>query len=229
MRSLGVDVGVRKGLDLLLLGGDRRVLATERRHPVERLASTVRELEPDVVAIDAPPAWGASGHSRRTERELHRLGIRCFDTPSDPARAEHPFYTWMAVGFRAFESISSPFPRYAGGGSVSGRAIEVFPHASAVVLAGHLPPRGTSLHAWRRGVLGEQGVDGSVLRSADLVDAALAALTGAFALEGRFTATGDPVEGQIVLPIFALPDRPYARPQDGRPARVPPRVEVPVG
>jgi hypothetical protein len=94
---------------------------------------------------------------------------------------------------------------------VRGTAIEVFPHATAVVLAGCLPPRGVRTHAWRREVLAARGVDARGLRSADQVDAALAALTGRFALERRFSAPGDPREGQIVLPVVALPARPYRR------------------
>ena len=43
------------------------------------------------------------------------------------------------------------------------------------------------------------------------LEAALAALTGLFALEGRFCAPGDPAEGVIVLPIPSLPNRPYAK------------------
>jgi hypothetical protein len=104
------------------------------------------------------------------------------------------------------------FPRYRGG-SVRGTAIEVFPHASAVVLAGHLPPRGVPPHAWRREVLRAHGVDASALRSADQVDAALAALTGLYALERRFSAPGDPREGQIVVPAVTLPAHPYRRPR----------------
>jgi hypothetical protein len=60
-------------------------------------------------------------------------------------------------------------------------------------------------------VLHAQSVDGAALRSADQVDAALAALTGLFALERRFSAPGDPKEGKIVLPAATLPARPYRR------------------
>lgn len=217
MRSLGIDVGVRKGLDLVLLDTDRRILDSERRVAVEDIAGVVTGFGPDVVAIDAPPAWASSGRSRRTERELRWFGIQCFNTPSDARMAEHPFYAWMTVGFRVFEALAGPFPRFRGTGSVSGHAIEVFPHASAVVLAGALPPRGTPLHAWRRDVLRAQQVDGGSLRSPDLVDAALAALTGLLALERRFSAPGDPREGQIVIPVAALPAHPYRRARaDGR-------------
>lgn len=221
MRALGIDVGVRKGLDLVLLE-DRHVLDTARRVRVEELARVVGDLGPDVVAIDGPPGWATTGRSRLTERELRWFGIQCFNTPADERMADHPFYEWMTVGFAAFRAIAESFPRYRGG-SVKGTAIEVFPHASAVVLAGCLPPKGVPPHAWRRDVLRAQGVDAGGLRSADQVDAALAALTGAFALERRFSAPGDPREGQIVVPAVSLPAHPYRRGlaaarADGQPA-----------
>ena len=210
MRALGIDVGVRKGLDLVLLDGDRTVVDSARRVLVEDLAKLVPDFGPDVVAIDAPPAWASDGRSRLTERELRWFGIQCFNTPSDARMAEHPFYEWMTIGFSAFAAIDESFPRYHGG-SVKGTAIEVFPHASAVVLAGFLPPKGPSPHAWRRSILRDRGVEISALRSADQVDAALAALTGLYALERRFSAPGDPKEGQIVVPFATLPPRPYRR------------------
>jgi predicted nuclease with RNAse H fold len=221
VRALGIDVGVRKGLDLVLLE-DRSVLDTARRVTVDDLALVVGDLGPDVVAIDAPPSWAATGRSRLTERELRWFGIQCFNTPSDARMAEHPFYEWMTIGFAAFRAIEASFPRYRGG-SAKGTAIEVFPHATAVVLAGCLPPKGVSPHAWRRQVLRAQGLDAGVLRSADQVDAALAALTGSYALERRFSAPGDPREGQIVVPAAALPAHPYRRgapppASDGQPA-----------
>jgi predicted nuclease with RNAse H fold len=209
VRSLGIDVGVRKGLDLVLLdGGD--VVDTARRVAVDRLAELVEELAPDVVAIDAPPGWASSGRSRRTERELRWFGIQCFNTPSDSRMSDHPFYEWMTVGFAAFRAIEASFPRYRAG-SVRGTSIEVFPHASAVVLAGCLAPKGFRPHVWRRQVLSSHGIDPGPLRSADQVDAALAALTGRYALDRRFTAPGDPREGQIVLPTATLPAHPYRR------------------
>ena len=67
-----------------------------------------------------------------------------------------------------------------------------------------------SPHAWRRTVLRAVGRRGGA-RSTDQVDAALAALTGLFALERRFSAPGDPREGKIVLPSATLPARPYRR------------------
>jgi predicted RNase H-like nuclease len=218
VRALGIDVGVRKGLDLVLLDDDRTIVEVARRISVGDVAVTVAELGADVVAIDAPPAWALTGRSRLTERELRWFGIQCFNTPSDHAMAEHPFYEWMTVGFRVYQAIADSFPRYHGGSHVKGTALEVFPHASAVVLAGALPPTGMPPHAWRREVLATHRVDARVLRSGDQVDAALAALTGLFALERRFSAPGDPREGVIVVPVVTLPAHPYRRATRATPA-----------
>ncbi|MEW6059158.1 MAG: DUF429 domain-containing protein [Actinomycetota bacterium] len=208
VRSLGIDIGVSKGLDLVLLDDTRAIRDVRRRVATAELRALVDALAPDVVAIDAPPTWANSGKSRITERELRWFGIQCFNTPSDARMAEHPFYRWMTVGFEAFARLTDLFPRYRGG-SVRGTAIEVFPHASAVILARHLPPRSVPKHRWRRSVLRACGVDDSRLRSADQIDAALAALTGLYALERRFSAPGDPQEGQIVVPAATLPPHPY--------------------
>jgi predicted nuclease with RNAse H fold len=211
LRALGIDVGVRRGLDLVVLGDARQVLETHRRVGLDEVCAFAAASGADVVAIDAPPAWALSGRSRTTERELRWFGLHSFNTPSDRRMADHPFYEWMTVGFRVYEAVADRFPRYRGAGSVRGTAIEVFPHATAVVLAGCLPAEGVGKREWRRAILRGEGVDVGGLRSLDEVDAALAALTGLLALGRRFSAPGDPREGQIVLPTPALPARPYRR------------------
>ena len=188
MRALGIDVGVRKGLDLVLLAdGAGEPAATYRSVPVDSLGPLMEEARPDVVAIDSPPGWASTGRSRGTEREIRVFGIQSYGTPNADRGDHHPFYEWMQVGF------------------------EVFPHASAVVLAGCLPPRGSRKAAWRASVLRAAGVPVDGLRSPDLIDAALAALTGLRALAGRSCALGDPREGVIVLPARTMPARPYRR------------------
>jgi predicted nuclease with RNAse H fold len=209
MRSLGVDVSIRRGLDVTLLDASRNLVAVRSRLRVDDLPALLRELEPDVVAIDSPPAWGLAGQSRRAERELRRLGLSSYATPSDPVWRERPFYAWMKAGFSVFQrSAECGFALFRRG-DVHRTAIEVFPYATAVALTGTLRPVSQSKGPWRRDVLRREGVAVHGLSTIDAIDAVLAALTGLLALQGRFTAVGDPRQGVIVLPVDALPGRPY--------------------
>jgi predicted nuclease with RNAse H fold len=212
MRALGIDVSVRRGLDLVLLDESADPIAVRSNVTPEALAAVVGELRPEVITIDAPPSWGSSGRSRRAEQELRRLGIHSYGTPSDGRKAEeNTFYDWMRYGFRAFAAAEAAgFSRYRSG-DVQGTALEVFPHATAVVLGGCLPPAAVPKHTWRASVLRSQGVVVTQLATADLIDAALAALTGVFALAGEYVGVGDPEEGVIVLPTRALPAQRYRR------------------
>jgi predicted nuclease with RNAse H fold len=207
VRSLGIDIGVGKGLDLVLMDERRVPLRVVSRVGIGRLAAVIDELTPDVVAIDAPPSWATGGRSRRTERDLAQFNIHAFNTPADGRG--NAFYDWMQVGFRAFRIASKAgFPRYAAG-NPRGTAMEVFPHATATTLAGCLPPKGARKKAWREKVMRAQGVRTDDLSTADQIDSALAALTGVIALTGKHFAPGDPREGVIVLPVTTLPARPF--------------------
>lgn len=205
MLSLGIDVGVAKGLDLVLLDGSRRLVESHRGMGPSRLGRTIAELAPDVVAIDSPPAWARRGRSRVAERELSRLGLRSYAVPTALAASGNGFYDWMRVGIRCFAAAArAGYPRYRRG-PAAGTALEVFPHASGAALAGRLPAPGDRKTTWRRGVLRSRGVDVDALSSPDQIDAALAALTGVFALRGAFSTAGDPDEGVIVVPAARLP------------------------
>lgn len=222
MRSLGIDVGVGKGLDVVLL--DERLVPMHvwSRVHVADIVRVISDLRPDVVAIDSPPRWAASGRSRMTERDLAALNISSFNTPSEEHGAGNRFFAWMETGFEVFaQAAAAGFPSYAAG-SPRGKALEVFPHATAVVLAGCLAPKGARKHTWRTAVLRSQGVRTDELGSPDRIDAALAALTGLYALDGRRFAPGDPREGVIVVPTITLPAVPY------RPGAAPPLAAQPL-
>jgi predicted nuclease with RNAse H fold len=209
MRALGIDVSVQRGLDVAVLDADRTLAAVRRRLGVDDLPALLKRFEPEIVAIDSPPAWGRAGRSRQAERELRRLGLSSYATPSDPVRGQRPFYAWMRVGFGVFQKVAARGFRLFRQGAVYRTAIEVFPYATAAALTGALRPASMSKQRWRRAVLLREGLDVDALRSLDAIDAALAALTGLLALQGRFTGVGDPREGVIVLPLETLPGRPY--------------------
>jgi predicted nuclease with RNAse H fold len=210
VRALGIDVGVRNGMDLVVLD-DFDVVATHQRIVLADLPGLIRGARADVVAIDSPPDWAVEGRSRRAERELARLGIHAYAVPTSERGMDHSFYEWMRIGFEVFRAAAKAgFPRYRHG-PVLGTAVEVFPYASAVVLAGSLRPAAVAKRTWRGSVLQRHGLDPSACRSLDQIDAALAALTGLRALAGRSMAVGDPAEGVILLPARASPERPYRR------------------
>ena len=213
VKALGVDVGLRKGLDLVLLADDRAVLEVRTRVQPEQLLDIARSLRPEVIAIDSPPLWAPAG-GRETEGALRRLNLQLYATPTEERCSQKGFHDWMLVAMRAFAAVAWDYPLF-GGGSALGHSMEVFPHASAVVLAGHIRPRETDKTQWRLDLLRQQHVTGS-LPTADSVDAAMAALTGMHALEGNFCWFGKPEEGVIVLPC--QPDRLPLRflPRDAR-------------
>jgi predicted nuclease with RNAse H fold len=209
VRALGIDVGVAKGLDLVLMDDRRVPVHVEARVALGSVYRLITEMEPDVVAIDSPPSWATAGRSRLTERTLAEFNIRTFATPSRVRGNGNPFYDWIEVGFRVFRAAArAGFARYAAG-DPRGTAMEVFPHATATVLRGFLRPKGIGKRAWREGVLVGQGVSTGRLSSPDLIDAGLCALTGLLALQGKHFAPGDPREGVIVLPVVTLPARPF--------------------
>src|SRR5687768_12497341 len=98
MKALGVDVGLRKGLDLVLLDEDRRVLDLAPKLPHERFREVVLDWAPDAVAIDSPPRWATPAGMRETERLVRRLGIQLYATPEEAKRSIKGFHDWMIAG-----------------------------------------------------------------------------------------------------------------------------------
>ncbi len=188
---LGVDVGAH-ALDVVALG-PRQVPLVAHAASLREFAALLDELRPALVAVDAPARRARRGPSRACERELNDMGIRCFYTPA--RLSDIPFYDWVRHGFRVYETVRARRIR----------TVEVFPHASAVVLARRLA-RGESKGAFRRRVLRDHDVDVKLLRTQDQVDAALAAITGLRKLAGRAHPIGTTADGQIWLPA-----RPRAR------------------
>jgi len=215
-RSCGIDVSAHRGLDVVVLDSRKACLCARKGVRLDELLGFLRSVHPDIVAVDAPSCFAKAGGSRACERCLARRGIHSYYTPARGHARGKRFYDWVRTGQRVFAVAKrAGYALYAGHGSPRGRVIEVFPHASAVVLKGTLPPRDcyrrrSSKQRWRREILEHEGVDTTDLTSLDLVDAALAALTGLRALERRWSLVGDSREGVIVVPVSQLRDR-YVR------------------
>jgi predicted nuclease with RNAse H fold len=207
---LGVDVSYSRGLDVVVLDEAGELVVEPRNTSPAGLRALLEEVGPDIVAIDSPPEWAREGRSRPIERQLQALGIHIYACPTDPG--DHPFYRWMRVGFEAFRAVADAgYSLYRGGPLAARQAIEVFPHATAVVLRGSLPASGVGKLEWRGRVLREAGIHTGSLRTVDQVDAALAALTGLRCLEGGFCTVGEDHEAVLVLPIPERPGQRYVR------------------
>ncbi len=211
-----------------MMDGSRVPFLVATHANLEDVRRAIEEGKPDIVAVDAPSAWAATGKSRLTENQLAQLNIHAFRTPSKGHGGATQF-DWMRSGFEVFKvAAACGFPLF-NGGQWKGRTIEVFPHATATVLAGCLRPKSMRKRPWRERVLRSQGVRTAELTTLDGVDAALAALTGILVLEGHHTYLGDLKEGVIVVPARTLPAARYRAGQDEVAATMPLFVDCACG
>jgi predicted nuclease with RNAse H fold len=212
VRALGIDVGQHHH-DAVLLDGRAVAHDPVRFSDPGRLDELIDAWRPEVVAIDSPPCFAPSGASRAAERSLHRRGIRIFPCPCAERAEGNAFFDWMRAGFGVFAAAANAgFEVGVDAAAVHRRAIEVYPHGSAVTLRGARPAAGAlrtprRKRAWRAQVLSDNGVSVDDRATVHQVDAMLAALTGGRALEGVASAVGRPDEGVIVVPVRALLDR----------------------
>jgi len=194
--ALGLDIGVKKGCDAVLLGASQVARPIGRVRSGAEFRALLDDLVPTAVAIDAPPRWATDGR-RRCERELTRRAINLFTTPDAATGSTNAFYAWMQVGFEMFEAAKEYRP------------LETFPHAVSVAINGFLP--NDSKRVSRVAALHTVGVDTQELRTIDQIDAALCAYTAWCWIKGDAISVGDDAEGQITLPGSSLLDR-YTRP-----------------
>jgi Protein of unknown function (DUF429) len=238
---VGVDVSLGRGLDVVVLE-DGVVKETQTRVGQGELEDMLRHLQPDAVAIDAPPKPGlgllrdpaeavrlpvpprpGTHLARRiAEYELSRRGIGSHQTHYE----EQNLFSWMTAGFETFTAAErAGYPAYFGIGEAGHTSCEVFPYASYVALGGCLSPGRRWRVPWRRSVLDGAGLAGlGPEATIDALDAACAALTGERFLEGDGSWVGDTREGVIVLPVPELADRYRRCPWEGAAASRTPRL-----
>jgi len=189
---VGLDVGVAKGCDAVLLGDSRVARPVGRVHTGSEFKALLDDVAPDAVAIDAPPRWAGDGQ-RACERELTKRSINLFTTPNEARGVDNKFYAWMLTGFEMFAAADG-YP-----------TLETFPHAVAVAIHGRLPE--AKKRASRLAALSIVDVGSTQLRTLDQIDAALCAYTAWEWVHGRAISVGDEREGQITLPVTSLLDR----------------------
>ena len=210
---VGVDVSVRRGLDVVVLDDMARIAEARSHVGLDELGELLERWRPAAVAIDSPPGPGRDpgATSRACERQIRELGVNIFLTPSDPERFAGSFYDWIRVGTQAFATAAAVgYPQQDDASVVRGRVLEVFPHASDVFLRGVLPPSKTtrriaSKRAWRLATLQSAGVQTGGLcvnrvgqPTVDSIDAALAAVTARRAIDGAFSVLGNASEWIVV-------------------------------
>jgi predicted nuclease with RNAse H fold len=205
-RVVGIDVGgTTKGFHAVALR-DGRLLDKLNTKNAAHIVAWCREQGAGAVGIDAPCQWSMTGRARPCEREIARLGIPAFSTPSAIIGEVHPFYRWMVNGIALYRQLVSYYRLYDGGSRFSHPVcFETFPQAIACALAGkRLSAQNKRMD--RRRILERAGI-AEPLTSIDEVDAALCALSAQHVLAGRFTSYGDAAEGFILVPAVQNGER----------------------
>jgi predicted nuclease with RNAse H fold len=75
MRAIGIDVSLVRRLDVVALADSGPIVFGPIKAAVTDIPAILREVNPDVVAIDSPPQWGTDGKSRLIEKQLRKVGI----------------------------------------------------------------------------------------------------------------------------------------------------------
>jgi predicted nuclease with RNAse H fold len=183
----GVDVGDRrKGFHVAVV--DRaRVFELKRYTSPLELAAWLRDLKPELTAIDSPCAPAPRGESsRHEEREFARAGICGIRWTPDPdaLQANARYYGWILNGFHLYAALRA-------GGLAT---VECFPTASWTRWGGRRGARRRS--EWSQATLASLAVELPARRlSQDDRDAIGAALTARAHADGCTESYG-----QIVVP-----------------------------
>lgn len=197
---IGIDVGGRgKGFHAVALRNGE--FQAQHFRKATNMKDWCLEQDAEVVAIDAPCAWSASGSSRLAERSLAIGGetIQCFKTPTRTSAKGRAFYEWVFNGAELYQRLVHHYRLFDGTRARGKIVLETFPHAVVCALEGRVIPARPKATTRRR-MLRDQGYDDGPLANIDFVDAALCALTAERFLLGRTRSFGDAEEGFIVVP-----------------------------
>lgn len=194
----GIDVGgTRKGFHLVVLQG-RTVVWTGKSPNPEDLVRVCKDHEVEVVAVDAPCRWGSPRHA---ERQLAKVGISSFSTPTRVRATASSFYEWMFNGEKLYCALAPTYPLLDDLGSVRQRCcLETYPHAITCSLLGRHVASARLKRTQRRQLLANRGIAVNSKWSIDYLDAGLCAMTAQFYLAGEFHPYGDQATGYLIVP-----------------------------
>lgn len=227
---VGIDVAARRPCVAVALRPGRHGCTVQDddwfpTRDVGQLVEWVVDLDPIVVAIDAPQAFnrhlpkGADGvpkppRSRVCDWELRRRGIRLYQVPGRDEWAGWPAAQkgWMAVGFDLFDRLRKhgferpTTPGMPGSLGAARAVLEVYPHASFAALLGRIPAQKTTRTGVKERIqlLRQHGIDWDFYFDHDSLDALAAALTGWRYVQGLACGLGAEREGLIWMPVPEL-------------------------
>ena len=200
---VGIDVGsLTRGFHAVTLK-EGRYFGKLRSSDTRAVASWCKASGAEIIGIDAPCRWSATGRARRAERELMAEGVWCFSTPSFDIARDHPtdYFGWMRCGAMLYVDLMSSGYSLFCGTRPPGHPVcfETFPHAIACALQGEVVSAKHKRQVRRR-LLQENAIDTEALTNIDWIDAALCALAAHHLLRGAVKAYGGMEEGFIVVP-----------------------------
>ena len=190
---------MRKGFHCVALC-EGTVIAATTSTRAKTIVDWCFEVGAQVVAVDAPCRWSLAGRSRFAERDIRaRTGISTFSTPNITVGKTHPFYEWVRNGQQLYRLLEKSLPLFNGEAGAGPQCMETFPQAVACALAQRILPAKRKC-ADRRDVLVNRGLETSMLKNIDFVDAALCAVAALYLQNNSFDCYGDDEEGFIVVP-----------------------------
>lgn len=198
----GIDVGGRtKGFHGVALRSGAYLDQIASRDAAE-VADWCRQINAQIIGIDAPCRWSSTGHARTVECELMRNKIWCFSTPSREVAQKHPtdHFRWMLNGADLYADLETTHALFDKSQHTSPQVcFETFPQAIACALAGEIVSAKQKRRIRRR-LLNRANIDTSKLTNIDQIDAALCALTAHDFALGNYKCYGDATSGLIVVP-----------------------------
>jgi predicted nuclease with RNAse H fold len=200
---VGIDVGgSKKGFHAVALRNGS-FMSRHSSSSASSIVTWIEKVDAWAIGIDAPCKWSKTGRARRAERDLMRIGIWCFSTPTQAIAEAHRcnHFGWMLNGMLLYNLLSNRYQLFSGTFVQEEKVMfETFPQAIACMLAGKIASA-KNKGPVRRELLARCGIDTSHFENIDYVDAALCALAASRLIEGRVQMFGEIDTGLIVVPL----------------------------